>query len=235
MNSDFFVVKDKFFHRLDDSIIKLLLKDKSTKKNIIWATDHFTAFGNGYQLEDEISMSAIKGFKAELIKPRVTKSKSAQAKRIKNKAEVFTPSWVCNNQNNLVDDDWFGRSCVFNQETSHGWVTNPEKIAFPEGKTWMDYDNCMTHGHYYFFKSLKVDSEIKRHIFVMKDYLPEDYKENLKKAYQIYCENKEAIEKRKIEGLELEDLFLEVDEFYYKDVYKVLGTVLAELETNHYV
>jgi len=31
-----------------------------------------------------------------------------------NKAEVFTPSWVCNEQNNLIDEQWFGRKNVFN-------------------------------------------------------------------------------------------------------------------------
>ena len=55
---------------------------------------HFTTFGDGYQLEDEIPITSIKGFRSEFVKPRVSKSKSDQAKRIKNKAEVFTPSWA---------------------------------------------------------------------------------------------------------------------------------------------
>jgi hypothetical protein len=56
-------------------------------------------------------------------------------------AEVFTPSWVCNAQNNLVDEAWFGRKDVFNTENSekHVWQTNSKKITFPEGKTWKDY------------------------------------------------------------------------------------------------
>ena len=56
-------------------------------------------------------------------------------------AEVFTPSWVCNAQNNLVDEAWFGRKDVFNVEgtTNHTWKANPNKIEFPEGKTWKDY------------------------------------------------------------------------------------------------
>ena len=56
-------------------------------------------------------------------------------------AEVFTPSWVCNAQNNLIDEAWFGRKDVFNVEDSekHTWQTLPNKIAFPEGKTWKDY------------------------------------------------------------------------------------------------
>ena len=56
-------------------------------------------------------------------------------------AEVFTPSWVCNAQNNLVDEAWFGRKDVFNVEdaANHTWKANPNKIEFPEGKTWKDY------------------------------------------------------------------------------------------------
>lgn len=32
------------------------------------------------------------------------------------KAEVFTPAWLCNLMNNHCDEDWFGRSDVFNVE-----------------------------------------------------------------------------------------------------------------------
>ncbi len=97
------------------------------------------------------------------------------------------------------------------------------------------YDNCMAHGHYYFFKSLKTDSEIKRHIFVMTDSLPEDYIENLKKAYRIYTDNKIEIDSGKFDIMELEDLFLEVDEFFYRDAYKVLSIIMTELETTKYI
>ena len=36
------------------------------------------------------------------------KDERRTAGAIRGKAEVFTPSWVCNCQNNLVDDAWFG-------------------------------------------------------------------------------------------------------------------------------
>jgi hypothetical protein len=64
-------------------------------------------------------------------------------------AEVFTPSWVCNAQNNLVDNAWFGREGVFNTEMivdgTHTWEPTETPIIFPESKTWMDYvrDNRM--------------------------------------------------------------------------------------------
>lgn len=61
-------------------------------------------------------------------------------------AEVFTPSWICNKQNNLVDNAWFGREGVFNTEVdnpdgSHSWIVNTEPVIFPESKTWIEYVN----------------------------------------------------------------------------------------------
>ena len=55
-------------------------------------------------------------------------------------AEVFTPSWICNAQNNLIDEAWFGRKDVFNVENAdHTWTVNPDRIEFPDNKTWRDY------------------------------------------------------------------------------------------------
>ena len=59
---------------------------------------------------------------------------------MRDKAEVFTPSWVCNCQNNLIDTEWFGRSEVFNSETNEGWITKEEPIDFSDtGKDWKQY------------------------------------------------------------------------------------------------
>ena len=70
------------------------------------------------------------------------KTKERQTDRSKDMAEVFTPSWVCNAQNNLVDEAWFGRKEVFCTEqgdNSHHWLPTTGKIQFPQGKTWRDY------------------------------------------------------------------------------------------------
>lgn len=47
--------------------------------------------------------------RGRIIRPRCVKARAEQLRRVKDKAEVFTPSWVCNRQNNLVDEAWFGR------------------------------------------------------------------------------------------------------------------------------
>lgn len=76
--------------------------------------------------------------------PRILKSRDTQTARSREMAEVFTPSWICNAQNNLIDEAWFGRKDVFNTEYTdeqgcHRWRPSSKKIQFPEGKTWKDY------------------------------------------------------------------------------------------------
>lgn len=76
--------------------------------------------------------------------PRALKSRQQKQQRSREMAEVFTPSWICNKQNNLVDNAWFGQEGVFNTEIdtpygNHTWIVNDEPIMFPEGKTWRDY------------------------------------------------------------------------------------------------
>ena len=73
------------------------------------------------------------------IRPRVSKSVDEQALRTRKKAEVFTPSWICNKMNNHCDMEWFGRKNVFNIEQDHGWISTQNKIKFPAGKSWKDY------------------------------------------------------------------------------------------------
>lgn len=125
--------------KLDTSLLQILLKDNTTKKNIIWATDNYENLGYGYETKNNIEISAVTRRNGNIIKPRVEKSKKEQQERIKQKAEVFTPSWVVNAQNNLVDDDWFGRSNVFNTPNNEKWTTNHNKIEFLTGKTWEEY------------------------------------------------------------------------------------------------
>ena len=118
-----------------------LLYDHSSGHNIIWATDDYASYGDGFYFFQPIEYPLITGDFEGIIKPRALKAKEIQEARVKDKAEVFTPSWVCNKQNNLIDEAWFGRKNVFNQETEKGWITNPDKIEFSDepGKTWRDY------------------------------------------------------------------------------------------------
>ena len=53
---------------------------------------------------------------------------------------MFTPSWVCNAQNNLVDNAWFEKTSVFNVENGKSWIATTDKIEFPhkKNKTWQN-------------------------------------------------------------------------------------------------
>lgn len=131
-------------------------KDSSKVVNIFWATSDYESAikdedGNpileGFRYNDEIKPENITGRHRRVVMPRVLKDKQLQVARSKDKAEVFTPSWVCNAQNNLIDEAWFGRKDVFNREVVnedgvHSWIPTEGKIVFPEGdkqKTWKKY------------------------------------------------------------------------------------------------
>ena len=125
-------------------VFGILLRDQTTQKNIFWATDNYEHLGDSYRFNSEILHELITGENGNVIMPRVHKDKILQLSRSKEMAEVFTPSWICNAQNNLVDNSWFGKDGVFNKEIllkngSKSWETTKEKIVFPKGKTWQDY------------------------------------------------------------------------------------------------
>ena len=130
-------------------LLSTLLKDHTTSRgdaacNIFWATSDYERLGKGYGYHDPILPELITGDNGNVIMPRVLKHKDTRSARVRDMAEVFTPAWICNAQNNLIDEAWFGRKDVFNTEYTsedgtHGWKTNPERINFPEGKTWKDY------------------------------------------------------------------------------------------------
>lgn len=132
-------IKENTIYNINEELLSILLIDHSSGRNIIWATDNYINKGLGYGIKDEITIEKVTGYLGQVIKPRIKKSKLERNKRIRDKAEVFTPSWICNQQNNLIDNSWFGREEVFNKEMNHTWITNKEKISFPKNKTWQEY------------------------------------------------------------------------------------------------
>ena len=122
-------------------VLQILLIDRTTNRNIIWGTEDYEAFGEEYNSHYPILFELIISKNLGVIQPRILKTKESQGNRTKKKAEVFTPSWICNAQNNLVDNAWFGCENIFNREIEKGWETNIEKIKFPDkkNKTWQKY------------------------------------------------------------------------------------------------
>jgi len=126
---------------LGPDILNILLFDRTTRRNIIWATDNYERYGESYNAKFPITIMQITGDNANIIQPRVIKTKEDQIHRTKQNAEVFTPSWICNIQNNMIDEQWFGKKNVFNLVEHTKWRTITERIIFPEDKlhTWEKY------------------------------------------------------------------------------------------------
>ena len=75
-------------------VLALLLRDHTTGNNILWCTHDYESLGEGYSYYDEIMTKKITGNNGYIIKPRVLKSKEQQSYRVKDMAEVFTPSRI---------------------------------------------------------------------------------------------------------------------------------------------
>lgn len=118
-------------------VLKKLLQDKTTRKNIIFASDSY--INRGYTESTEMTVESLSGFASFDLQPRVFKASSEQTERTRKKAEVFTPAWIVNKMVNQCDEEWFGRKDVFNREDGQTWEIISDKIVFPEKKTWQKY------------------------------------------------------------------------------------------------
>lgn len=143
-------ILEDYIYDLSPELLTTLLKDHTTSKegepqhNIFWATSDYEHLGEGYGYHSPILSHLITGNNGHVIMPRILKSRDTQSSRSRDMAEVFTPSWICNAQNNLIDEAWFGRKDVFNTEYineqgQHMWITTTDPIIFPDGKSWKDY------------------------------------------------------------------------------------------------
>ena len=115
-------------------LLNKLLADKTTKKNIMWATDAYKTLGGGYERDREIVSTLITGRNAGVIKTRARKAMELQSERTRQHAEVFTPMWVVRKMNDHADEVWFGAHDVFfagEQPTA--------KVLFPPNRTWQEY------------------------------------------------------------------------------------------------
>ena len=93
-------------------ILEILLIDRTTStprktKNIIWANDNYKKINPiSYAATAQIKSELITDKKGSLIMPRALKEIDLQKKRTKNRAEVFTPTWIIKKQNDAVDIEY---------------------------------------------------------------------------------------------------------------------------------
>ena len=115
------------------AVLETLLKDRSTGKNIIWATDPpeelQTVMYEPVTDKSQITTQQLGLTHYEVVLPRMMKQTDTQQQRTRKKGEVFSPAWVCNKMNNALDADWFrglgaGESAgQFTVELPQGWQT----------------------------------------------------------------------------------------------------------------
>ncbi|NLB11605.1 restriction endonuclease subunit M [bacterium] len=85
------------------ALLDILLQDKTTRKNILWATDSYEQKGEKYISTANIIADLITGDNGDLIQPRAAKSKEEQLIRTRDIAEVFTPLSIVKLMNDACD------------------------------------------------------------------------------------------------------------------------------------
>lgn len=158
------ILEDEILDTFGGEVLERLLRchsrkhaDVGTKKvsdaeylkyHIVWATDDYSANGDGFRAQDHITIERITKSYGELIQPRAVKRADIQKQRTQQMAEVFTPAWVCNVQNNLADDAWFRdhgkderEGGWFNTSREDGTWTVNERPVFEtsDGELWKEY------------------------------------------------------------------------------------------------
>lgn len=123
---------------LDPCLLRTLLSDKTTGRNLRWGTDAYTSLGPEYGPDKEMLTKLVKT-RPDVIRPRAVKPLNERIRRTRDKGEVFTPSWICNEQNNAVDEAWFGRDDVFNFQRERQWIPTRRRVVFTGSKTWKKY------------------------------------------------------------------------------------------------
>jgi hypothetical protein len=88
---------------LKDNLLKILLQDKTTGNNILWATDSYEFKGDQFSANAPITSDLVTGKNGRLIQPRAVKTKEEQLLRTRDKAEVFTPLSIVKQMNEACD------------------------------------------------------------------------------------------------------------------------------------
>ena len=127
-------IEDDILHLQRTGLLERLLHDRTTHRNIIWATDAHAGLGAAFERDKEIRAELITGDYSGVIRTRAAKEAGQQNDRTRQHGEVFTPLWVCRKMNDYADEMWFGRAKVFDRSDGLD-----EAVVFPEGKSWTDY------------------------------------------------------------------------------------------------
>ena len=89
-----------------DNLLKTLLKDKTTQRNIVWASQSYEGMGKAFCSDQPIRRSLLVGKHQSIIQPRVAKHARKQEQRTRSSGEVFTPPWLVDKQVSAVLGEW---------------------------------------------------------------------------------------------------------------------------------
>ena len=96
-------IREDYLLKKDD-LLNILLQDKTTGNNILWATDSYEQKkGKKYAPLAPITSDLVTGKNGKLIQPRALKSITEQLYRTRDKAEVFTPLSIVKQMNDACD------------------------------------------------------------------------------------------------------------------------------------
>ena len=95
-------IREDYLLKKDD-LLDILLQDKTTGKNILWATDSYESKGELFAPLAPITPDLVTGEYGNLLQPRSVKSKEEQLLRTRDKAEVFTPLSIVKQMNDACD------------------------------------------------------------------------------------------------------------------------------------
>lgn len=84
------------------TLLTILLKDRTTNKNIVWASPSYEGMGKPFCADQPIKKNLIKGPYDSIIQPRVERNKRNQEIRTRKRGEVFTPPWLVDKQVSIV-------------------------------------------------------------------------------------------------------------------------------------
>lgn len=84
------------------TLLTILLKDRTTNKNIVWASPSYEGMGKPFCANQHIKKNLIIGPYDSIIQPRVAKNKRNQEIRTRKRGEVFTPPWLVDKQVSIV-------------------------------------------------------------------------------------------------------------------------------------
>lgn len=103
-------------------VLDILLLDRTSKRNIIWATDSYVEkYGKDYAPKKPIKREQVTGVNGKLIQPRAAKSKEEQRYRTKDKAEVFTPLKIVKEMNMAIN--WAGKNWPTSKDNWEDYIS----------------------------------------------------------------------------------------------------------------